>query len=249
MWARIFIFSVFASPLWASVVSLDLGADQWVVGLVPRAQIHSVSYLARNPDLSCLAAEAQGLSTHSGALEDFLDPAIKIIIGYEPISIPLKKLCQKRKIHLIELSYPRSFEELKKQILLLTGLFHQEPRGKEWIRELGAFKKASSRGTATFYGAHGLGPGNHTLLNDVLNAAGYDNLYSHKKGWTYNSAESLLTTPLSVLFFLDPPPATSLWTHLKKKIRTTEIPSRLTLCPYPPAVLELIDQLKKGPHA
>lgn len=249
MWARIFIFSMVAYPLWASVVSLDLGADQWVLGLGLREKIHSVSYLARNSDLSYLAAEAQGLSTHSGALEDFLDPAIKTIIGYEPISLPLKKLCQKRRIHLIELSYPRSFEELKKQILLLTRLFHQEPRGKEWIRELGTLKKISARGTATFYGAQGLAPGNHTLLNDVLNAAGYDNLYAHKEGWTYNSVESLLSTPLSVLFFLDPPPASSLWGHLRKKIRTKEILHRLTLCSYPPAVLELIDQLKKGPHA
>lgn len=249
MWARIFIFSVLIGPLWASIVSLDLCADQWVLGLTHREEIHSISYLAQDKELSYLAAQAQGLPTHSGTLENFLDPSIKIIIGYEPISIPVKKLCRKRGILLIELSYPQSFDELKKQILLLTRLFHKEPQGEKWIRQLASFKKDPSRGTAVFYGTQGLSPGNHTLFNDILNAAGYDNLYEYKKGWTYNPVESLLSAALSALFFLDPPPATSLWAHLKKKIRTQEISHRLTLCPYPPAVFDLIDRLKKDPHA
>lgn len=246
MWVQLFIFSWVIIPTWASVVSLDLGADQWVLGLAPKTAIHSLSYLAHDKQISYLASQATNIRFHSGSLDYFLDPTIKTVIGYEPISIPLKKLCQRRGIYLIELSYPRSFAELKEQIIMLTTFFHQSEQGKKWIHHLTSLEGNKPRCTAAFYSAHGLAPGGHTLLNDVLTAGGYDNLYKNKKGWTYNSLESLLTSPLCSLFFLDAAPQSPspLWNHLKKKMKLKQISQRLTLCPYPPAVFDLINSLR-----
>lgn len=250
MWAHIFIFSFLNWPLWAGIVSLDLCADQWLLGLAKKEEIHSISYLAKDPELSYLASQATSVPTHSGTAESLLNPAIKTMIGYEPISPVVKKLCQKKGIHLIALSYPHSFQELKKQILFLSQFFHQPRRGNKWIQQLNHLCYAHSLGKAAFYGAHGLSPGNNTLLSEVLTAAGYENLYRDKEGWTYNSLESLLSAPVAAVFFSDPPIPHPLWNLLEKKnITLKKIPYRLTLCPYPPAIFDLIHFLKEASHA
>lgn len=249
MWARIFIFSFILLPLSAKIVSLDLCADQWVLRLAHKKDIHAVSYLAHDPELSYEAAAAANVPTHKGAPEDFLNPAIKTIIGYEPISPLIKKICQKKGITLISLSYPRSLSELKKQITQLARFFHQKDIEKEWIQQL-TFSPLLLGRTAAFYGAHGLCPGTQTLLNDVLQASGYTNLYRSKKGWTYNPLESLLVPSLSALFFTDPPSSHPLWQWMQNKnVILKTIPYRLTLCPYPPAILDLVKLLKESSHA
>ena len=238
------------APLSASILSLDLCADQWLLGMASPEEIHSVSYVGQDPELSYLASRTSSVPTHRGTAEDLMNPALKMVIGYEPISPVIKKLCQKKKIRLIALSYPHSFQELEKQILFLSHVFHSV-QGEKWIQRLKKNSPCTScTQKAAFYEAQGLSPGNHTLLNEVLLAAGYENLYGTKEGWTYNSLESLLSTPLSAVFFSDTPRPHPLWDHLKKKkITLQKIPYRLTLCPYPPAVFELIRLLRETSHA
>ena len=247
MWAPIFIFSFMIGSLYAGVVSLDLCADQWLLGFLKKEDIHSVSYLAKDPALSYLSHQASSLRTHSDAVESILfDSAVKTVIGYEPISPLIKKLCRKRGIKLIVLSYPQSFQELKNQIKFLSHSFHQPPLGDRWIKQLTSPSVCSFPPKAVFYGTHGFCPGNHTLLNEVLKSAGYENIYSNKKGWTHNSLESLLFDSLSVVFFSDPLSTSALWRWLEKKqVKLKKVPYRLTLCPYPPAILELKDFMKR----
>ena len=248
MWARIFIFSFLTLPLSAKIISLDLGADQWVLGLAKKEDIYAVSYLAKDADMSYQASSAEGLPTHTGTPEEFLDPAIKTMIGYEPISPLIKKLCQKKGITLIALSYPHSFQQLKEQITDLCRFFDQRELGNKWIQKL-SFSSGHPHRIAAFYGAQGLSPGNNTLLNEVLQVAGYKNLYAHKNGWTYNNSESLLASSLSAIFFTDPTPSHQIWQWMrKKKVTLKTAPYRLTLCPYPPALFELIEFLKEAQH-
>lgn len=251
MWVSILIANLMIWPLYAGIVSLDLCADQWLLGFSKREDIHSISYLAKDSELSYLSHQARFLRTHSGAAEGLLlDSSINTAIGYEPISPTIKKLCRKRGIKLISLSYPQSFQELKNQIKFLSRSFHQIPLGNKWIKQLTSPSCPSSH-KAVFYGAHGFCPGNYTLLNEVLQSAGYENIYNNKKGWTHNSLESfLLSSSLSAVFFSDPLPSSSLWRWLEKKqIILKKVPYRLTLCPYPPAILELRDFLKWTLHA
>ena len=248
MWARIFVFSFLFSSLSAKIVSLDLCADQWVLGLVEKKEIYAVSCLAKEADLSYLAQKAENIKTHAGSPEEFLDPSIRTIIGYEPISPLLKKVLKKRKVTLILLKHPDSFQKLKTQTMLLTKIFKKESLGEKWIHRLSK-KHPLPKKNAAFYGTQGLCPGGETLFSDILKTAGYQNIYRHKKGWTYNSLESLLLVPLSILFLSAPPDAHPLWDYLKKKTVLKVLPRRLTLCSYPPAIFDLIQVLGDSHHA
>ncbi|MFN7662361.1 MAG: hypothetical protein ACK5PQ_01355 [Alphaproteobacteria bacterium] len=243
MWACTFIFSIFFLPLAASILSLDLGADQWVVDLADHDDIYAVSHLAKDPQLSFVSSQAQSLRTHKGSPEILFHPSLKMVIGYAPISPLIEKICKDRKIKLVTLSYPQSLQELEQQVHLFSRLFPCSRKPETWLQDLKLSQK-TPRATAVFWGRAGLCPGGSTLLNDLLKTTPYENLYEKKKGWTYNSLESLIQPSLVAVFFLDPAAPHPLWSLLEKKgIRLQILPHKLTLSPYPPALIELIKMI------
>ncbi len=245
MWARVFIFSWFFQAH-ASIISLDLCADQWVLELVPRTDIFAVTYLAQDPDISFFASRTMGLKTHRAHAEELLDPAIKIAIATDSLNPFVKNVLTKRGVKIIVLKSPQTLQEVQKQRQLL-------------IKELGLNTHCLPQITsqrqgpiAICYGAAGLSPGVRTLLDEVLTEAGFENGFKKFKGWKYMDWEKILDANPALLFLLeDPLKNTShpFWKHFRKNKKMVLLPKRLTLCACSSATNELIETMKKAHNA
>jgi iron complex transport system substrate-binding protein len=245
MWARVFIFSCLLQAH-ASIVSLDLCADQWVLELVPRTDIFAVTYLAQDPDISFLASRAVGLKTHRVHAEELLDPAIKTAIAMDSLDPFLRNILTKRGIKIIVLKSPKTLEEMRTQRhFLIKELGLKDPHVKE-------IKGYCQGPTAVFYGAAGLSPGAQTLLDEALRKAGFKNGFQTFKGWKYVDWEKILNANPSLLFLLEDCPQNKshpFWKHFMKNKKMILLPKRLTLCACSSATNELIETMKKAHDA
>ncbi len=246
MWARVFIFSLFLQAQ-ASIISLDLCADQWVLELVPPRDIFAVTYLAQDPDISFFSEKAIGLKVHKGEIEELLDPAIKSAVAMDNLDPFIKNILEKRGVRIIVLKSPQTLEEVNEQRQFL-------------IKELGLKEKDSnpfpspplSRKRAVCYGASGLSPGGKTLLGQALTKAGFENGFKNFKGWKYIDWEKILEADPAVVFLLEGPSKNRhhpFWKRFMKNRREVELPKKVTLCACYSTVNELIETMKKTHHA
>ncbi len=245
MWARVFIFSCLLQAH-ASIVSLDLCADQWVLELVPRTDIFAVTYLAQDPDISFFASRTRGLKTHRAHAEELLDPAIKTAIAMDSLDPFIKNILTKRGVKIIVLKPPQTLQEVQEQRqFLIKELGLKDHHVKE-------IKGCCQGPTAVFYGAAGLSPGTQTLLDEALRKAGFKNGLQTFKGWKYIDWEKIVATNPSFLFLLEDCPQNRdhpFWKHFMRDKKMILLPKRLTLCACSSATNELIETMKKAHHA
>lgn len=246
MWARKFIISfiVFiAGSTYGRVLSLDLAADQWVLGLCAKENIHAVSYLAQMPQFSFLHQKAQNIPTHRGNIEDFLDPNITLIIGYRPISPLHEKLFKKTRARVILLEAPTSIQALKEQIEYLTRVFNQPQKRTAWLQKIKCIQK-KKRSKILLFTGHRHAPGQKTLFGELLTKMGYE--MPPYLGWQYLSLEKILVYGPQYIFYTEPQPNTPFWKTMAKKTHFHQIQQSTTLTPYPDALFALMTQIEKA---
>ena len=226
----------------AQTLSLDLGADQWVLGLLAKKDIYAVSHLATSPSLSYLHHKTQGVRIHHNRPEEFLNNTIKMVIGYHPISPFYKMLFKKKGVRVVELKHPQTLEELKQQIMFITRLFNQKRKGEIWCRQL-AHICQRKRGKILIFTGHRYAPGRHTLYGAITEKLGFAR--PPFKGWRYLSLERVLTYAPDHIGYTTPLPRTPFWQGMCKKARCVHINQSHILSPYPEAVLSLARDLEK----
>lgn len=203
-----FLSAMFATHSYASpqrVVSLNLCADELVLRLAAPGTVKSVTWLARDPTLSNVAAIAQQVPVNRGLAEDVipLDPDLVIAGAYTARTAVA--LLKRVGIPVLELDVPTNIEQALQQIMDVAAALGTHARGAELVadmrRRLAALPAAAQparRPIAAVYQPNGYTIGRQSLVDDLLNQAGLRNLAVEQRIDNYG------TLPLEVLLLAQP---------------------------------------------
>jgi len=162
------------------IVSLNICTDQLLLLLVEPARIASLSFFARDPAYSALAARAEGLRTNQGSIEEILPLAPDLVLAGTFTTRATVFLLRRLGYPVVEVPPETSFTEARANIGQVAGAVGEAARGVALIAELdqglAEVPAAARRPLAAFYWANGFTSGRGTLANAVAEHAGLANL-------------------------------------------------------------------------
>lgn len=192
-----------ASP--QRVVSLNLCADELLLRLAAPGTVKSVTWLARDPTLSNVAAMAQEVPVNRGLAEDIipLDPDLVIAGAYTTRTAVV--LLKRVGISVLELEVPTNVEQALQQITDVAAALGTQARGAELVADirrrlaaLSATTGLAARPIAAVYQPNGYTVGRQSVVNDLLSRAGLRNLAVEQRIDNYG------VLPLEVLLLAQP---------------------------------------------
>ena len=242
------------------IASLNLCTDLMLLELVPSARIASVTYWAADPDMSYLSAHAAGLHLNKSLVEQ--------IIPRQPDLVLAGQFSDKRVIDLLQdfgyrvavLDVPLTLAGMRDYILEVGDLVGEPGRARALADELDQRlarvelqARAANAGVApapvaVVYGPQGVSPGRGTLMDDLLNVAGFRNLAAEVGLASYGtlSLERLVMAQPDLLVLDDLANNSDSIAHraLRHPVLPTlfppdqvlSLPPSLTACVGPPAV-------------
>jgi iron complex transport system substrate-binding protein len=190
------------------VVSVNLCGDQLLLMLADPEQVASVSYLSRNPDSSFVAEKAKNHPINQARAEEIirLQPDLILVTSHTDsrLRTTLKQLGYP--LHLLSLG--TRLDDIIEDIRQLAARLGQTQRGASLIAKmqdqlrLKDTKTGSPRPGAIFYQPRGYTSGSHTLQDEALRLAGWNNLAAHHgvKGYTPIPLEEILLWRPETLF-------------------------------------------------
>jgi iron complex transport system substrate-binding protein len=163
------------------VVSLSVCSDQLLLDLVPRGRIAALSYLATDPTLSSKVAEAKGLPVVVGGAEEVLRLAPDLVIAQEYSMMATVELLQRLGIRVLRVPLAANIEGMRQSIRLMAAAVDEKARGERLIADFDARITAvrpigSDRPSALAYEVSSLASGDGTLVDSMLDAAGFRNV-------------------------------------------------------------------------
>ena len=185
------------------VVSMNLCTDQLVMMLADPDQIVSLSPMAMDAHSSALRDTAGQFTQNSGSAEEiYLSKPDVIVAGLytEKASVHMLQSLDLR----VEIFDPAdSFDAVRANIVRLAEVIGHPDRGQAMVADFDAGLAAlqsgiAQRPRAILYHANGYTSGAQSLSNDILTAAGFENL-AVELGLTWGG-----TVPLERLIMIDP---------------------------------------------
>lgn len=185
------------------VVSMNLCTDQLVMMLADPDQIVSLSPMATDGHSSALRDTAGQFTQNSGSAEEiyFSKPDVIVAGLYtEKASVHMLQSLDLR----VEIFDPAdSFDAVRANIVRLAKVIGHPDRGHAMVADFDARLAAlqsgiAQRPRAILYHANGYTSGAQSLSNDILTAAGFENL-AVELGLTWGG-----TVPLERLIMIDP---------------------------------------------
>lgn len=185
------------------VVSMNLCTDQLVMMLADPDQIVSLSPMATDAHSSALRDTAGQFTQNSGSAEEiYLSKPDVIVAGLytEKASVHMLQSLDLR----VEIFDPAdSFDAVRANIVRLAEVIGHPDRGQAMVADFDARLDAlqsgiAQRPRAILYHANGYTSGAQSLSNDILTAAGFENL-AVELGLTWGG-----TVPLERLIMIDP---------------------------------------------
>lgn len=199
-----------APPLAAQVpqriVSMNLCTDQLLLLLVDRSRIAALSYLAGNPDLSFLAAEASTLPANRGQAEEVLAFNPDLVLTSD-FSATLAANLLERLGHRVErLGFATSMEDVYAQIREMGTFTGSNPEAGQMVaalaesiaRDTARLRPLLAGKRAVFFSANGFSYGSATLQHDFLVSLGLHNVAADA------GLRGPAPLPLEVLLAADP---------------------------------------------
>ena len=232
------------------IASLNLCTDQLALMLVDPKRIVTVTFLARDPSTSYMAAAAATIPTNRGRLEQILPLQPDLVLAGRYTTHFTKTLLRKLGYPIFEADIPNTFDQVRAQVREVAALLGESEKGEALVAGMDeklarAAAKASDQPIAALYGPRGYSQGAGTLENSVLAAAGYRNLAAEMgvSGSRVLSLEILLKRAPRYLIFnarVDEAPslAMAVFKHpaLSRAFTGTaaiRIPPRFWYCPGP----------------
>lgn len=165
------------------VMSINLCSDQLAMLLLPPQRIASLTYLSRRASVTpALEAQAGATAVNHGLAEEVLAQKPDLIVGSRYTSPATRRVARLLGIPLVELDPANGFDDVRAQLRQLGQAFGDSRRAEAWIARMDAglaelARTAPARPiTAVGWDAAGRVPGERSLFDAVLRAAGGRNL-------------------------------------------------------------------------
>ena len=171
-----------AHAAYRHVVSTNLCPDELLIEVARPDQIASVSFLARDPELSFVADRAARFPAHHGQAELILEQHPDLVLAGRYGAQAAVRLLRGRDIPVAHFGMVSTFTEIRAQILKMGRLLDRPRRagalidGMESRLKAAAPKPGTPHPLALLLEANGFTAGSGTLTDSVLKAAGFRNL-------------------------------------------------------------------------
>lgn len=243
------------------IVSLNMCTDELVLHLADRSRVASVTWLSQDPKASNVADFARSVPANYGLAEEIipLDPDL-VVAGTFTTRTAVAMLKQTR-FRLVEFGNPKNIGEVEQQIMDMARVLDEPARGEQLVgdmrRRLATLGDAqfSKRPRAVVFNPNGFTVGAGTLVDDIMNRAGLDNVAAQMDlgNYTQIPLEVLVRSAVDIVIISgsrDGPPslATELLKHpilseLGPHTHVVVLPSRLWTCGGP-EVVEAVSRLR-----
>ncbi len=244
----------------ARIVSMNLCADELVLRLADREQIAAVTWFARDPRGSTVAAEAAGVPPTRGLSEEIVALRPDIVIAGAFTTRTTVGLLKRLGFPLLELGVPSDFAGVRAQIRDVANAVGYSARGEAMIaafdaRLAGVAAGRPLRALVMRPNAFTVAPG--TLGDAIIRAAGLVNVAAEigrdRSGQVPLEAAAFADADLIVLDEGEnrtPSLADTVLHHpvlgaFRREGRTVSIPNRLWSCPGP-QVAEVVERLARA---
>ncbi|HEX7082045.1 MAG TPA: ABC transporter substrate-binding protein [Gammaproteobacteria bacterium] len=249
-----------------SVASINLCADQLVLGVADPEQILTLSWLSADPDESMLAARAARFPLNYGSAEEILRYDPDVVIGGAFTNSFTRALLRDVGYDVVAIEPPSTFEEIERNVRRVAQAIGRAERGETVIAEMRA-QLARLRRTlpARTVDAVVVRPGGFTvaagtLAEEMMTLAGLRNV-SAERGldrWGSLSMETLLNADPELLIFTNyrlgqPSLANAVLAHpaldaLRARVTTATVPASQWSCGLP-QILDAVETMRRAATA
>jgi len=165
------------------IASLNLCTDLMLLELVDRERIVSLTYWAADPSMSYLADRTDGIHLNHSLVEEIVPRQPDLVLAGQYSNVQVIGMLQALGYPVAMLNVPLTLQGLRDYVLQLGELVGESQRALQMANSIDAsLAQASARvpvgaePLAAIYGAQGVSPGSDTLMNDLLQLAGFRNL-------------------------------------------------------------------------
>lgn len=166
------------------VVSINLCTDQQAMAIAAPGQLASVSRLSRDPSLSNMADAAAILPVNDGRAEEIVSLAPDLVLAGSFTSRATVGMLRRLGMRVEEFPPANSFGDIRENLTRMGELLGRTERADELVREfdtrLAALESDGSetapKPIAVVYHIGNGTDGRGTLVDEILTAAGWDNL-------------------------------------------------------------------------
>lgn len=246
---------LFGSPLHAApsgVISFDYCADQHLLALADRRQILALSKY-QGSDFSYYPSPQPPLPRVRGSAEEALALQARVVMRAFGGGPGLESVLAPYGIEVLTLAYGDNFEVARENLRRTGRVLGKEAKAAALIADMDARLERvragwaatapEDRPSALYLTPSGATTGGGTLVDEVITAAGFRNLYAEagKRGWFMLDLEQMLIAPPDVIvggFFDLKSSATNHWSlarhHLIRRLLKEKpsvlVPGRLLDC-------------------
>ncbi len=194
------------------IASLNLCTDLLLLELVPPERIVSLTYWAADPDLSWRADRVGDIPLNHSLAEEIVPTQPDLVLAGQFSDMQVVALLRRLGYRVEVMEVPLTLAGMREHLLEfgeLVGVQEDAAALADDIdRRLAAVAAGNRRGPkplAAVYGPQGVSPGQDTLMNDLLQLAGYRNLAAEQGIVSYGSLslESLVMAEPDVLVLDD----------------------------------------------
>lgn len=163
------------------VVSMNVCTDQLAMLVAGEGQLHSVSYLARDPETSVLAERAMDLVVNHGLAEEVFLMQPDIVLAGTYTTRSTVSLLRRLGMRVEEFTPDNSVADIRANIVRMGEVLERRERAAELVTELDrgaaelAVRPASGKTVATYY-ANSYTSGAGTLVDDIVRLSGLVNV-------------------------------------------------------------------------
>ncbi len=244
----------------ARIVSLNMCTDELVLRLADRDRIASVTWLSRDPRNANMAEAARAVGVNHGLVEEVLADRPDLVVAGAYTTRPAVALLRRTGVPVHEFGVPRSIAEMRAQITEMAALLGEEARGARLVAGIDArlaaiaARRPAGHPRAVVLRPNGFTVGRGSLVDEILTAAGLDNLAADLGIESYGqiALETVALSKAQMLILNDTPGgrpslASEVLHHpligkLGARLKLVALPSRLWTCAGP-SVLDAIDLL------
>lgn len=230
------------------VVSLNACLDAMLVHLADRSQIAALSHYAREDHSSTVAAQAKTLPFIWESAEEVIALRPDLVLASKHSALATRNALTRLHVPIERFAVPRSIDESLFQVTRVAGLLGQVERGRALKIKIEAAIAAAAplpRGRpikALIYQPNGFAAGPGTLVDEMMERAGFDNVARRYglKTWGNVPLEQLLADPPEVLLVGEPARGARSWadrvmTHpalqsVAGQMETARLPEKLLYC-------------------